>query len=126
MKIVLSIVTAALLFTSCSTAYRSGQTPDDVYFSPERPKSEEYVRVDDNNDRQYRYRGNDDVASRYDDRYDYYDDRYLRMRVRNRRMWSDLDFYYSDPYAFNYYPNRFGNYFGYNSINPYSYWSPYS
>lgn len=128
MKIVLFILTAATVFASCSTAYKVGQTPDDVYYSPERPQQEAYVRMDDRDDRGYRYRGNDDRVSRYDDRFDYYDDRYLRMRVRNPRMWSDLDFYYNDPYAYNYYPNRYGMYMGFGAMNPfaYSYWNPYS
>lgn len=121
----LSLLLLTIIFASCTTAYKTGQTPDDVYFSPERPQ-EEYVRVEQKDDRAYRY---DDRRSRYDD--EYYDDRYLRMRVRNRRLWSDLDFYYSDPFAYNYFYNRYNrynyynNYYGNTYANPYTFWNHY-
>ncbi len=119
MKSVLPFLVLLIVFASCTTAYKTGQTPDDVYYSPSRPQ-EEYVRVERNNDQQYR------SNSRYDD--DYYNDRYLRMKIRNRQMWSDLDYYYSDPYAYRYYNpyNRY-NRFYYNDIfwNPYSSWNYY-
>jgi hypothetical protein len=116
----------ALVFGSCTTAYKTGQTPDDVYYSPARPQ-DEYVRTER---RQEQYRPDEEAE----------DDRYLRMKVRNRRMWSDLDYYYSDPYAFHYY-NRFNtfnniyfntpwnhysswNYF-YNPYNRFNYYNPY-
>lgn len=128
MKTVLPLFVLAIFLASCSTAYKTGQTPDDVYYSPERPQVErnEYARVDKENDRQYR--GNQ--RNQYQDDYyadDYYNDRYLRMRVRNRRVWSDLDFYYSDPYAYRYYyPNHFSNYWSpYSSWNMNSYWNYY-
>src|SRR5215218_4463703 len=97
MKSYLPFLSLALIFASCSTAYKSGQTPDDVYFSPARPQAE-YARVQENDDRQYR--GDEE----------YRDDRYLRMKVRNRR-WSTLD----DGYSYNYYPS-----------NPYLYNSSWS
>ncbi|MEO6071288.1 MAG: hypothetical protein ABIN57_06635 [Chitinophagaceae bacterium] len=102
MKSLLPILSLVIVFASCSTAYKTGQTPDDVYFSPQH-QQDEYVRVDNNNDRS-RYKAQDE------------DDRYLRMKVRNRQVWSDLDYYYSDPFAYRYY----------NSISPYYYSSPYS
>ena len=120
MKAFLPLATIALFITGCTTAYNSGQTPDDVYFSPERPQ-DEYVRMESNRDR-YRYEETED-------------DRYLRMKVRNRRIWSDLDFYYNDPVAYNYYYHR--NFYGsfhspwnYYSTwnyyhNPYSYYNPW-
>ena len=49
MKSFLPLLSLALVFASCSTAYKTGQTPDDVYYSPERPQAE-YVRVDDEDD----------------------------------------------------------------------------
>ena len=76
---ILLLVIVASVFASCSSAYKSGQTPDDVYYSPER-QQDEYVRVQNDNDDQ-KYQGDDN----------YYDDRYLRMKVHNRVMWSDLD-----------------------------------
>ena len=44
-QILLLAITAAAL-SSCTTAYKTGQTPDDVYFSPTRPQ-DEYVRVEE-------------------------------------------------------------------------------
>ena len=92
--ILLGLAVAA--FSSCSTAYRTGQTPDDVYYSPAR-ETEAYAKVESNDDRRYR------ADDRYrDDRYsnDEYvnsDDRWLRMRVRNRYRWSAFDDYaYND------------------------------
>src|SRR5258705_5590466 len=90
-KILLLALTVAAL-SSCTTSYKTGQTPDDVYYSPARPQ-EEYVRTEEKEDtRQYK---NDD---------EYYDDRYLRMKVHNRTRWSDLDdwYYYGNRYNYTY------------------------
>lgn len=110
MKSYLPLLTFAILLTSCSSVYKSGQTPDDVYYSPERQR-DEYVRVTERNDRYYR--------SEEDDR----EDRYLRMKTRNRR-YSLLDDNY-DYYTYNgnnYY--RYSDYYRINSIrfNP-NWWS---
>jgi hypothetical protein len=101
--LLLAFIVAAL--SSCTTVYKTGQTPDDVYFSPTRPH-DEYVQVEKQEDNNYRGE-------------DYYEDRYIRMRVQNRYQWSVLDDYYFDnPYAYNYY----GNYSKWN--NPWnSYWT---
>src|SRR5688572_4789854 len=112
MKSLLPLLTLLVVFASCTTAYKTGQTPYDVYYSPSRPQ-EEYVRVQEKDDRSYR---NEE---------EYYDDRYLRMKVRNRR-WSTLDdgfgYYSYNPY-FNSYHN---NYLYYNSPwSNYSYWNHY-
>ncbi len=104
LQILLLAVTVGAL-SSCTTAYKTGQTPDDVYFSPVRPQ-EEYVQVDKTDNR------------RYQSREEYYDDRYLRMRVGNRLQWSELDDYY-------YYGNRY-DYSYYNSYNWNNPWSPCS
>ena len=88
-KILLLALSVAAL-SSCTTAYKTGQTPDDVYFSPARPQ-DEYVRIDKEDSRQYR---SDD---------DYYDDRYLRMKVNNRSRWTDFNDWYSyEKYGFGY------------------------
>jgi hypothetical protein len=119
--LLLAVFAAAL--SSCTTAYKTGQTPDDVYFSPARPQ-DEYVQVEKEDDtRKYR---NDD---------EYYDDRYLHMKVHNRIRWNDLDDWYDyERYGVrgNYYYGTYNN--PYNSwnyyYNPYSYhgnyYSPYS
>ena len=108
----LALIVAAL--SSCTSAYKTGQTPDDVYFSPARPQ-DEYVRVEKQDDR------------RYQSRDEYYDDRFLRMRVQNRYRWSALDdYYFNNPYAYNYYGysnnwnNPWSDYWTWNNYyNPY-------
>jgi hypothetical protein len=111
MKSYLPILSLAIAFASCTSAYKSGQTPDDVYFSPARPQ-DEYVRVEKNDDRQY-----------YSDD-EYRDDRYLRMKVRDRR-WSTLDdgYAYDYRYGYNYYPSS--SYVYYNSWNAATLWNYY-
>jgi hypothetical protein len=101
----LLLALSAVVFGGCTSAYKTGQTPDDVYYSPER-QHDEYVRVKENDDR--RYQGDAD----------YYDDRYLRMKVHNRVMWSDLDdyYFYNPRYSYSYYNS-------WNWSNP---WTPYT
>ncbi|MBS1633006.1 MAG: hypothetical protein JST10_10585 [Bacteroidetes bacterium] len=111
----LSIITVTIAFSSCSTAYKTGQTPDDVYFSSAAPH-DEYVRVNSYQDDQ-KYYGDD-----------YYDNRYLRMKVRNPHLWSPLNdwYYYGDRYNYGYsYYNNYDLYLGYNPWNSYSYWNNY-
>lgn len=107
---------SALVLTSCSTAYKTGQTPDDVYYSPAADR-DEYVVVDK---RDNRYYGSTD----------YYENRYLRMSVANRNRWSVLDDYYNNPYAYSpysYYPSwnsPWNSYWAWNNFyNPYCGWN---
>jgi hypothetical protein len=103
--LLLALVVAAM--SSCTTAYKTGQTPDDVYYSPTRPQ-DEYVRIEKEDDRRYRYEE------------DFQEDRYLRMKIRNRNQWSDLN----DWYAY----ERFGfghNYYYGSYNNPYNTWNYY-
>jgi len=79
-----SIVAIAL--SSCSSVYRTAQTPDDVYFSPGREEAAAYVQMDRTDDRGGKYR-NDEGE------YLSQDDRVLRMKVHNRNMWSAFDDY---------------------------------
>src|SRR5687768_11980116 len=115
MKSFLPLLSLTLVFASCTTAYKSGQTPDDVYFSPERPQAE-YVRVEDKEEDRY-YRGESNRSS--SDYYNYEEERYLRMKVRNRQRWSylDNDFYSYNPYVYSHY-----NYYYNSPWNSYSYW----
>jgi len=88
-----------MVLGSCSV-YRSGQTPDDVYYSPAREEQSAaaYVPADGGrndgrryNDRQS-YSGYDDYATP--------EDRWLMMRVRNRTRWSMFDDYgFYSPYS---------------------------
>ena len=109
MKLYLPLLAlTALTISSCSTAYKTGQTPDDVYYSPASPQ-DEYVVVEKTDDRSYRGE-------------DYYEDRYLRNRINNRYRYSALDDYYNNPYAY----NSYGYYNSWNSPwNSYYTWNSY-
>jgi uncharacterized membrane protein YgcG len=110
---ILLLAVTVIVLSSCSSAYRTGQTPDDVYFSPA-PSADEYVRVESRDNRAYRGT----------DQYYNYEDNYLRMRVQNRYRWSALDDYYlSNPYAYNYYANYYGGW--YSPFNSYWAWNNY-
>lgn len=104
--LLLAFLAAAL--GSCTSAYKTGQTPDDVYFSPTLPE-DEYAQVEKREDR------------RYEERDEYYDDRYLRMRVSNRYRWSELDewYYYGGRYDYSYYTYSYWN----NPWTPHVYWN---
>ena len=80
---------------SCTSIYKSGQTPDDVYYSSGQEK-EGYVQAKNNRDNYQPYNG--DEAS----------DNYLRMKVKDPSRWSTLDY------------DMYGNYY-----SPYSAFSPY-
>jgi hypothetical protein len=110
--LLLSAISMGLL-SSCSTAFKAGQTPDDVYFSPgkEVMASEREERVQKQEEAQYQ----EYVSS--------LDDRYLRMKVANRNRWStidNLDYWYDCRYDFNNYTySAFNNgYNGYRNGNP--------
>lgn len=96
----LLIAIATVAVTSCSTAYKSGQTPDDVYYSPARAIEENSYR------------------NEVDYRTDNYEDRAIRMQVIDRR-WRYLDM----DYDYRYDPYRYGYNYGYY-YNPYYYNRP--
>lgn len=106
--LLLAVFVAAL--SSCSTAYKTGQTPDDVYYSPGRQR-DEYVRTEKQDDRKYK---TDE---------EYYDDRYLRMKVQNHTQWSDLDDWYNYGNRYNYRYYSFNNWN--NPWSPNIYWNYY-
>jgi hypothetical protein len=96
-----------LLLAGCSTTYKTGQTPDDVYYSPVRPEAE-YVRVQRTETRRVRYYEEDE------------EDRFLRMRVRNRNRWDDLD----DWYTFERWSLGYNQFFT-PTLNPYVSWNQF-
>ncbi|MBN9295676.1 MAG: hypothetical protein J0I41_01640 [Filimonas sp.] len=119
---ILPFILIAVILSSCSAVYKSGQTPDDVYYSPAR--------------------GIPDKEDTYTDATTSADNNYLRMKVRDQRRWSALDdySYWNDSrylYTSNYYNPYlnptigFSNYYGYyntwgwglnwGTYNPYSY-----
>jgi hypothetical protein len=79
------------LLASCSSAYKTGQTPDDVYYSPTK------------------FRAADEEVKREEPKEE--DENYLRMKVRNRDRWNNLDdydYWYDTRYDHSVYnPNRF-------------------
>lgn len=101
MKTTLLAVSLAVgLLTSCSAVYKSGQTPDDVYYSPAREGGN---------------RKEEQKQQQADERYEEYissqDDRYLRMKVANRSRWTsidDYDYWYDSRYDFGNYSYRSG------------------
>ena len=95
---ILLLALSASAFSSCSTAYKSGQTPDDVYYSP--------VRVAEEDAKQEQKK--DDVK-----KYTTYRDRQIQMTVYDRR-WRDFD----DDYDYRYDPYHYGYSYGYY-YNPY-------
>jgi hypothetical protein len=114
-KIITAIVLACVM-CSCSSMYKATSTPDDVYYSPS-PS----VKVKDGG-------GND----QYEDYVSSNDDRYLRMKVQNRSLWSGIDdysYWQDSRYDFGYscnssrfaLMNSFYNPYGYNyysAFNP--------
>ncbi len=114
-RILLLSAFSIVLLSSCTTAFKSGQTPDDVYYSPARGISPKEDQVRKEEDAQYQ----DYVSS--------LDDRYLRMKVANRSRWSSLDnfdYWYDSRYDFNAY-SPYSSYNYYNCLNPYTSWNPY-
>jgi hypothetical protein len=99
MKTLLLILSIAL-FASCSTTYKSGQTPDDVYYS----KSKVIVNNED----------------RYEKQVYNYDDTRIRMSAYDPR-WRNLDYEYD--YDWRYNPYTYGYNYGYY-YNPYYYAYP--
>ncbi len=97
---ILLIACVAVSLASCSTAYRSGQTPDDVYFSPVRVVEEEKSEEENTQDQ---------VTDA--------EEREIRMATRDRR-WRD----WNDDYdcVCHYDPYRYGYNYGYY-YNPYYY-----
>lgn len=104
--ILLAVIVA---FSSCSTAYQTGQTPDDVYYSPAPEPVKEYVVFDNSEERQIRSQMNS-------------------LRHRNNVSLSIgygySPYYYSPAYGFGY--SKFGYPYSYGIYDPYGYsYMPY-
>jgi hypothetical protein len=100
---ILLFAISATAFASCNTAYKSGQTPDDVYFSPSRV-IEENTKQEEQNDQATT---------------ESIENREIRMKVRDRR-WRDLNNDYDCNCSCNYHPYKYGYNYGYY-YNPYYY-----
>jgi len=112
----LLLVGMVVVLASCSSAYRNGQTPDDVYYSPA-PAAEAYV-VKNNSDERNSYR------NRNSDGYSYTEEREIRQAIQNPRYRNSISFGIGMGGYFPYSYNSFGyNTYGYNPFgyNPYGY-----
>lgn len=106
--LLVSVVAAGL--TSCASTYRTGQTPDDVYYSPLRER-ESYVQVDRDEDNRQNL-----------------EDQRLRQQIRDSRFrnYDDFDLVWGTPrynsWGWNTWNNPY-NTWGWNSWNnTNSYW----
>ncbi len=109
--LLVGLISAGL--TSCAT-YRTGQTPDDVYYSPERPR-EEYVQINRDEDDRYSYNDRN------------LEDRRLRQQIRDSRFRFEDDIFWNAPrynsWGWNTWNNPY-NTWGWNSWNsPYNSWA---
>lgn len=133
-KLVLFVAGLAAL-TSCSTAYKMGQTPDDVYYSPAKPQSAYVSREERDGDDSY-YEANPRRRSTQNNQYNsdpyysgydmYRNDRFLRMSIGNRYRWNGYNDYLMYDGFYNY--NRFSvfNDFYFSSPwNSFSYWNSF-
>jgi len=120
-KNLIYLLSAVAIFVGCSPAYKTSQTPDDVYYSPGKKI---YVT---------------DAVDRYESYPSSSDDEYLRMKVKDHDKWSSIDdynyWYDSRYYSTNYYSPYtssfslgigfgsigYGGYYPYYSYNPYWY-----
>lgn len=102
------LLIAALAIGGCSSAYRSTQTPDAVYYSPEQERSV-YTSSDNN---QTVIQGDNPDAGSYvvyddgnNDYNDYYDDGYYSRRIsmfdRPGSLYAFNNFYWNDPWYWN-------------------------
>lgn len=105
----LLLLGAIAAFSSCTSAYRIGQTPDDVYYSPA-PPQDEYVTSDNQQDKDsYAYNNSSNI-----------EDLAIRRGINDPQFRSNLSFYLGSGY----YPyDSYGSSF-YNPYN--SYYNPYT
>ena len=93
----LLIAVAVVSLSSCSSVYKSGQTPDDVYYSPVRMYDEADVKKETRREEPRNY-------------YSYSEQSQIRLGINNPR-WRYLDDYSYTPYLYGY---NYGYYY-----NPY-------
>jgi hypothetical protein len=127
----LLILVLIAAFSSCSSAFRTGQTPDDVYYSPAPPPAVEYVTTENQQDRDsYAYNNannGEDLAIRRGIR----DPRYRgNVSLDFGYGYGPYDYYGSsffNPYSSYYNPYSYsGVYFYPNNYNYYGYYSPFN
>jgi len=112
----LLILLAIVGFSSCTTAYKIGQTPDDVYYSPAPPQTE-YVTVKNEEER---YNDNSpaedrEVRRRINRRLRIYDDYGYNYPLSYPSVYMYPSIYSSYPYGYSYYPYSYNYYYPYTS-----------
>jgi hypothetical protein len=98
---ILLLVVGSAVFGSCTTMYKSGQTPDDVYYSPGR-EVPAYVQTEEKSEESPMYNENENMS-----------DYYLRMKAYDRNRWSAFD---NDPMYWNDW--RWNNQLYFNTFRP--------
>ena len=114
---ILLLLSTAIAFASCNTAYKSGQTPDDVYYSPARLIVSEANHDKDDEKKDEKENRQDETSKT-----ERYEEREIRMRIRDRR-WRDLNDDYACNCSCDYTPYKYGYNYGYY-YNPYYYSAP--
>lgn len=106
----LSMTIAVALLGGCTGAYKSTQTPDDVYYSP--------------------VRGEKSGGAYYDSYTSSSEDNYLRMKVNDHYRWSaidDYDYWNDSRYLYNNYYDAYGynSFLGFPAFGYGSFYSPW-
>lgn len=88
------VIVASLLLAGCSAAYKTGQTPDDVYYSsgPAVTETARNTPQSSKQDNSYQSYWNKGIQNETPQSYaSNEDDAYLRMKVRSGGRWNSLD-----------------------------------
>ena len=101
-----------IALSSCSSAYQTAQTPDDVYYSPGKGYAGYETNNRNNNQGEY-YNANPK-------------DQYLMMKVQNPARWSTFDDYGYDGFYSPYSSFGGGYYSAFSPWITFGYWNPYS
>jgi hypothetical protein len=114
-------LSGSLAMVGCSSAYRTAQTPDDVYFS-EGPPAREYVE---------QKKTPETPQEGYTSYWEKQDDNMLRMKVNDRDKWNavdDIDYWqgYNNNYWVNY-NSPWSSPWSYNpyTYNPHTFYNPW-
>lgn len=112
---IFTIAAVTLLISSCSSAFKTAETPDDVYYSYG-PKPAAVVEKNQE----------DEMYTSY---WDNADDSYLRMKVQNRDRWNEIDdinYWYGYNNPANMWNNNINNPFYFNSFSWNTWYNPFA
>lgn len=124
-RLLLSILAIGSL-SSCATMYKSGQTPDDVYYSPAQPKTHPFANnndsryaSDDDDEDDYVHIDNEQKRNSYNYNENSLDDSRLRMQLQDKDRWDGFYDDYYGTYGYNYNDLYYPGFIGYSSWTPY-------